>query len=266
MTAATTEKPAAEESRMKERVRDYWNKHIHDLAIVKNPVGTKGFFADLDAYRFEKLNYLPRLVDFGGFRGKALLEVGCGAGIDLVRFAKGGARVTGVDLSETAIELAKKNFAHAGVHGDLDVMDGESLAFPDAHFDAVYAHGVLQYTENPVQMVREMFRVLKPGGQAIFMVYNRFSWLRLMSLVANVGLEHEDAPVLRVYSIAEFKRLLSPFSRARIEVERFPVKSRLHGSGIKGRLYNTVFVSAFNAIPRPIVRPFGWHIMAFATK
>jgi len=144
-------------------------------------------------------------------------------------------------------------------------MDGENLEYSDASFDVVYAHGVLQYTGDPEKMVQEAFRVLKKGGEGIFMVYNRISWLNLMSQITNVGLEHEDAPILRKYSIAEFKKLLQPFQSIRIVVERFPVQSRLHG-GLKGMLYNTLFVGTFNAIPKWIVRPFGWHIMAFAKK
>ena len=70
-----------------ERVRAYWNTHIHDLEITSHASGTPGFFADLDQYHFEKLHHLPRLVPFDGMAGKDVLEVGCGAGTDLVRFA-----------------------------------------------------------------------------------------------------------------------------------------------------------------------------------
>jgi hypothetical protein len=80
-----------------------------------------------------------------------------------------------------------------------------------------------------------------------------------------VELEHEDAPVLRKFSIQEFKRMLSKFAKVEIIPERFPVKTRLH-RGIKAVLYNSLFVGLFNAVPRPIVRPFGWHIMAKAIK
>ena len=70
-------------------VRDYWNSHIHDLDISSNAPGSREFFADLDQYHFEKLHHLPRLIDFNAYRGKKVLDVGCGAGTDLARFAQG---------------------------------------------------------------------------------------------------------------------------------------------------------------------------------
>ena len=74
-----------------------------------------------------------------------------------------------------------------------------------------------------------------------------------------------DAPVLKKYSAREFRALLAGFREVRIVEERFPVKSRLHG-GWKGTLFNTFFVGAFNALPRALVRRFGWHLLAFCRK
>jgi len=247
------------------RIAAYWDERIHDLAITTHPVGTPGFFQQLYEYRYDKLNYLPRLVDFAGYTGKHLLEVGCGAGIDLVRFAKGGANVTGIDLSKTAIDLARRNFEQSEQQADLRVMNGEHMQFADHTFDVVYAHGVLQYTSDSAKMIAEIYRVLKPGGQLIAMVYNRISWLNLMRNVTRVPLEHEDAPVLEKFSIGELKQLLHPFHDYRIIPERFPVETKLH-SGWKARLFNNVFVKVFNLLPRRWVRPFGWHLMAFAVK
>jgi len=246
-------------------VRDYWDHHIHDLEISTNPPGSPGFFADLDQYHFEKLHHLLRLVDFTGYRGKKVLEVGCGAGTDLVRFAKGGADVTGVDIAPSSIALATENFAQQALPADLRVGDGEHLPFAEGTFDLVYAHGVVQYTSDDRALVEECRRVLKPGGTAVFQVYNRISWLNALSKLMKVGLEHEDAPVLKKYSIGEFRALLAGFRDVRIVEERFPVKSRLHG-GLKGAVFNTCFVGAFNALPRAWVRRFGWHLLAFCTK
>ena len=248
-----------------DQVREYWERHIHDLEITHHPVGSRGFFDDLDQYHFEKLHHLLRLVDFHGWLGRSVLEVGCGAGVDLARFAKGGAEVSGVDLTESAIALASANFSQQGLAGRFEVADAEHLPFADNTFDLVYAHGVVQYTASPQTLVNECYRVLKPEGQAIFQVYNRISWLNALSKLMKVGLEHDDAPVLLKYSAGEFRRLLGTFRNVRIEPERFPVKSRLHG-GWKGAIYNGLFVGTFNTLPRPLVRRFGWHLLAFCTK
>ena len=230
-----------------------------------HPVGTRGFFDDLEAYRYDKLRYLPEVVDFSAFRGKKILEIGCGIGTDLVRFAQGGAEVTGVDLSETAIDLAKQNAALHSVPANMIVGNGEALDFPDATFDVVYAHGVLQYTADIQKIIDEIHRVLKPGGTFISMVYNRKGWLMIMSKLFHVDLEHDDAPAFHLYTAREFRTFLSKFNDVHIVPERFPVKSRLQ-KGLKARLFNTLFVDVFNAIPRPLVRRWGWHLMAFCTK
>ena len=246
-------------------VRQYWNQHIHDLEISSEPPGSPGFFADLDQYHFEKLHHLLRLVDFDAYRGQRVLDVGCGAGTDLVRFAKAGARVSGVDLSASAIALARQNFSQQGLGADLREADGEHLPYEDCTFDLVFAHGVVQYTPDGAALVEECHRVLRPGGEAIFQVYNRVSWLNALSKLMKVPLEHEDAPVLGKYSAAEFRSMLTGFRDIRIVEERFPVKSRLHG-GWKGLVFNTMFVGTFNALPRGLVRRFGWHLLAFCRK
>jgi SAM-dependent methyltransferase len=248
-----------------DEVRTYWNLHIHDLEITRHPVGSRGFFDDLDQYHFEKLHHLLHLVDFEGYAGRRVLEVGCGAGVDLARFARGGAAVTGVDIASSAIDLARANFEQQGLRGEFEVANGEQLVFPDGSFDLVYAHGVVQYTSDPRRLVEECRRVLAPGGMAIFQVYNRLSWLNALSKLMKVGLEHDQAPVLLKFSIGEFRRLLAGFGQVRIVPERFPVKSRLH-RGWKGAIYNRLFVGTFNTLPRPLVRRFGWHLLAFCRK
>lgn len=246
-------------------VRRYWDAHIHDLEISGHTPGTPGFFADLDQYHFEKLHHLLRLVDFGAWRDRDVIDIGCGAGVEVVRFARGGARMVGVDLSGEAIDLCRANLAHQGVRAGLAVADGEALPFPDASFDYVYAHGVVQYAADDRRVVAECHRVLRPGGTALFQVYNRVSWLQLLSTLMKTPLEHEDAPVLRRYSIGEFRALVRPFARVEMVTERFPVRSRLH-KGWKGALYNAAFVGTFNALPRALVRRFGWHLLAICRK
>lgn len=248
-----------------DEVRRYWNERIHDLEMTDARPGTRAFFDDLEEYRYDKLRYLDRAVDFGGYAGERVLEIGGGIGTDLLRFARGGARVTGVELSERATRLARANFDAAGERADLLVADGGRAPLPSDAFDLVYCHGVLQYAARPEAIVREAHRVLRPGGEAVFMVYNRRSWLAALSWLLGVGLEHDDAPAFRLYTRAEFERMLEPFPEVRITPERFPVRTRLHG-GARGALYNGLFVPSFNGLPRSWVRPLGWHLMASCRK
>jgi ubiquinone/menaquinone biosynthesis C-methylase UbiE len=246
-------------------IQQYWDEHIHDLSIATQPIGSARFFQELADYRYEKLDYLTVLLNSNAHQGKLILEIGCGAGIDLVCLAKSGALVYGIDFSPVAIKLAKKNCEQNNLLANVLLMDGETLGFSDCTFDMVYAHGVLQYTADDEQMIAEIYRVLKPDGQAIMMFYNKFSWLNALSRLTNVGLEHTDAPVLRKYSVNQVKQMLHSFQNVQVVPERFPVATRLH-QGIKARLYNDYFVKTFNLLPRSWVKPLGWHLMVFATK
>jgi 2-polyprenyl-3-methyl-5-hydroxy-6-metoxy-1,4-benzoquinol methylase len=248
-----------------QRVRRYWNDHIHDWKVAQSEVGTKAFFEEIEHYRFEKLSYLPRLVNFDGYRGQRVLDVGCGVGNDLARFARGGAEVVGIDLAETSIDLARRNFRQRGLAGDFQVMNGEQMDLPDDAFDLVYCHTVLHFTPRPSRMVREIHRVLRPGGQAILMTVNRRSWLNLLHTIMKVEIDHLDAPTFHQFSAGEFRELLSPFESIDIVAERFPVRTKVHG-GLKAKLYNGMFVDLFNALPRRWVRRSGHHLLAFASK
>ena len=252
-----------------ERVRDYWNDHVTDWPITDRSPGTPAFFAETEAYRFEKLDYLERVVDYGGYAGRAVLDVGCGLGNDAARFARAGAQLTGIDIAPRAIALATENFAQRGLAGTFRLMDAEAMTLPSESFDFVYCHTVLHFTPRPARVVEEIHRVLKPGGTAFLMAVNRSSWMRLMHRLAKVEIDHLRAPVFHWLSAAELEAMALPFVQgggsARVTAERFPVRTKVHG-GLKARLFNALFVDVFNALPRPRVRRFGHHLLLFATK
>lgn len=246
-------------------VRAYWDVHVSDWKVASHKVGTKEYFVETETYRFEKLNYLDRLVESSAYPGRRLLDVGCGLGNDTSRFAQGGVQVVGIDLAERAIQLSRTNFSQRGLAGDFYVMNGEQIEFPDQSFDLVYCHTVLHFTPDPARMIREIHRVLKPGGRAILVTVNRHSWLKLLHKLMNVEIDYLDAPVFRWFTQREFRALLSPFADVKVVFERFPVRTKVH-EGIKARLYNAVFVDLFNALPRSWIARSGYHLVAFASK
>ncbi|MGI9259850.1 MAG: class I SAM-dependent methyltransferase [Gammaproteobacteria bacterium] len=248
-----------------EKVREFWDNHIHDWAIARSEPGSADFFREIEEYRYEKLHYLPKLINFSDYQGQSVLDVGCGVGNDLSRFARAGASVTGIDLAPHSIDLARTNFAQRDLQGEFHVMNGEAMEFPDDQFDCVFCHTVLHFTPDPQKMIAEIFRVLRPGGTAILMTVNRKSWLNFMHRVAKVKIDHLESPVFYQFTISEFEKLLDAFQSVTIIPERFPVATKVH-KGLKAKLFNMGFVGTFNALPRSWVRNSGHHLMAFARK
>lgn len=161
---------------LKERVRVFWQAHPCGTKFSDAEIGTPEFFERVEAHRYEKEWHIPAAADFTNTRGLRVLEIGCGMGTDGAQFAKAGAIYTGIDLTDAAVELARKRFQVSGLPGEFHVADAERLDFPDASFDLVYSHGVLHHTPDIEAAVREIHRVLKPGGRAMVMLYHRGSY------------------------------------------------------------------------------------------
>src|SRR5687768_16951942 len=89
---------SASDAALDAAIRAYWDERIHDIELSADPPGSAAFYAALDAYRLRKNRYLLESVGFDRWAGSEVLEIGCGAGLDLVRFARHGARVSGIDV------------------------------------------------------------------------------------------------------------------------------------------------------------------------
>jgi SAM-dependent methyltransferase len=187
------------DDQLKERVRAFWQAHPCGTKFSDAEIGTREFFAALEAHRYEKEWHIPEAAQFANARGLRVLEIGCGLGTDGAQFAKAGADYTGVDLTEAAIELARKRFELFGLPGEFRIADAENLEFPDQSFDVVYSHGVLHHTPDINAAVQEIHRVLKPSGRAIVMLYHRGSYnyrvgIRVLRR-AGAGLLKSDAGI-----------------------------------------------------------------------
>jgi ubiquinone/menaquinone biosynthesis C-methylase UbiE/glycosyltransferase involved in cell wall biosynthesis len=150
------------------------------------------WFLEAELYRYrDYAPWMAEVMEFADHAGESVLEIGGGMGTDLAQFAKHDARVTDVDLSSGHLELARENFKLRGVTGTFVLQDAETLPFDDNVFDLVYSNGVIHHTPNTSSVVSEMYRVLKPGGRAIVMVYAENSLHYWRNLVWAIGLKEK---------------------------------------------------------------------------
>jgi ubiquinone/menaquinone biosynthesis C-methylase UbiE len=198
-------------------VQAYWDARVDDTVLSGDAPGSRGYFAAMASHRYSKYGYLPKLIGFERWQGREVLDVGCGAGIDVARLARCGARVSGVDISRRSLSLASRNLAAEGQPATLAQADGARLPFRDASFDLVLCCGVLPFAPDPRAIVLDCRRVLREQGLAIFVAYNRVSLMSALRAVSAVGQGHGDAPVFRMHTRKELDGLLEAFAERQIQ-------------------------------------------------
>jgi ubiquinone/menaquinone biosynthesis C-methylase UbiE len=161
---------------LKERVRAFWQANPCGVKFADAAPGTRRFYELVEAHRYTSEWHIPMAADFPSARGLKVLEIGCGLGTDAAQFAEADADYTGVDLTDAAVELARKRFELFDLRGKFQTADAENLDFQNESFDLVYSHGVLHHTPDTAKSIREIHRVLRPGGRAIVMLYHRDSY------------------------------------------------------------------------------------------
>lgn len=160
---------------LKEEVKKFWNAEPCGTKDIAEIEGSREYFEKIEAERYELEPFIHQCAQFTRWRNKKVLEVGVGAGTDFLQFARAGADLYGVDLTPKAIELVKKRLEIYGLKANLQCSDSENLPFEDNTFDLVYSWGVIHHTPETEKAIKEIHRVLKPGGQIIIMIYHRFS-------------------------------------------------------------------------------------------
>lgn len=158
------------------QVRDFWDTEACGTHFVERAKDEREFFSTYRQFRYRTEWHIPAFASFADAAGKHVLEIGCGNGADGYMFATNGADYTAVDLTPEAVEATRRHFAAEGLSGKFRVESCDQLSFADSSFDSVYSFGVLHHTPDPERAVREVHRVLKPGGTARVMLYHRHSF------------------------------------------------------------------------------------------
>src|SRR5579872_1849139 len=200
------------------KVSEYWNARPCNIRHSPQPVGTREYFDEVEARKYFVESHIPRFADFPQWNGKKVLEIGCGIGTDTINFARAGAQVTAVDLTEASLELARKRAKVFGVEDRVQFLqaDAERLSesVPVQRYDLVYSFGVIHHTPNPGRVLDEIRKYMDSESTLKIMVYHRWSWKvlwilfglgkgrfwQMERLVAQYAEAQEGCPVAYNYS------------------------------------------------------------------
>ncbi len=251
----------------KKDVQDFWNNSScgENLYLVGQTEQEAYINHSLMRYKLE-----PYIIDFANFKNsydKKILEIGVGLGADHQNFAQNGANLTGIDLTERAINYTKKRFQIYNLYSNLLIGDAENLSFDDENFDMVYSWGVIHHSPNTCKAVSEIYRVLKHDGEARIMIYYKYSlvgfmlWFRYAFLnckpfrsLSYIYSNYLESPGTKAYSIKEAKNLFKDF-------KYIDIKTVLtHGDLLEskaGQRHEGLFLSLARFIfPRKIIKFF----------
>jgi 2-polyprenyl-6-hydroxyphenyl methylase/3-demethylubiquinone-9 3-methyltransferase len=159
-------------------------------------------------------------------QGVSLLDVGCGGGLLAEEFARLGCQVTGIDPSELSLQTAREHAHQQGLSITYQTGRGEQLPFADASFELVTCCDVLEHVDDVQQVIREIARVLKPGGLFFYDTINRsfIAWLGDIKLA-------QDWPATSFMpaNLHEWQKFIKPR-----ELQRYLAQAHLHSQEMRG--------------------------------
>ena len=271
--------PASFEDTPITKVSDYWNARPCNIRHSTKPVGTREYFDEVESRKYMVEPHIPGFAEFDRWRGKKVLEIGCGIGTDTINFARAGAQVTSVDLTEKSLEVARQRAKVFGFEDRVRFFqaNAEKLSdyVPVEPYDLVYSFGVIHHTPHPERVLNEVRKYVKPGSTVKIMVYNRWSWKvlwilfvygkcqfwKLDRLIADYSEAQTGCPVTYSYSRAAGRRLLADHGLKTTETLVDHIFAFSIPQYVK---YQYKRVWYFRWMPRflfrALERAFGWHL------
>ncbi len=266
-----------------ERVKQFWNQRPCNIRHSSMPVGTKEFFDEVEARKYFVEPHIPHFAQFKRWRDKKVLEIGCGIGTDTINFARHGAYVTAVELSEQSLDIARQRAEIYGLHDRIRFYLGnaEELSHfvPIEPYDLIYSFGVIHHTPKPEQVIKQIRHYVLSGSVVKIMVYHRYSWKvfgillthgkgafwRLPELIAQCSEAQMGCPITYTFKRKEARDLLQRygFQVAEMWVDHiFPYCIPDYVQ------YHYVRHGIFRWMPQPLFRllerHFGWHLCVTA--
>jgi 2-polyprenyl-3-methyl-5-hydroxy-6-metoxy-1,4-benzoquinol methylase len=258
-----------------ESVQTYWNARPCNVRHSKKELGTKEYFDEVEARKYLVEPHIPAFAEFARWKGKKVLEIGCGIGTDTINFARAGAIVTAVDYSDASIAIAKKRAAVFGCDIAFYCGNAEELSsfVPAETYDLVYSFGVIHHTPHPERVIEEIKKYMDARSVFKIMVYHTLSWKVLWILlhyrhgnvfdvanaVARYAEAQEGCPVVYTYTRKSVRALLAGYVLESVFVDHvFPYRISKYKQGMHEKVWYFGWMP--KGLFRAFERAFGWHL------
>ena len=261
---------------LKSEVKAYWNRQSCETDQARSSKFSREYFEEIEQHRYTTQPFIHSFAQFSRYHGKRVLEVGFGAGTDFVQWLRAGAIASGIDLTEEALANLTHRIEVYGLPKPerIQVGDAENLPFEANTFDLGYSYGVLHHTPNTEKAIRELVRVVRPGGEIKIMLYNRHShcafqsWVKFALLKGRpwksfrwVMWHHQESIATTTYTRSEIFKMFAAMRLQDIRVDALMMRP-------------DDSLRKLPAIFRPFVRAFldgtehwwGWSLTIYARK
>jgi len=264
-----------------EKIKGFWDRRPCNIRHSEAKVGTKKYFDQVEERKYFVEPHIPDFARFSKWKGKKVLEIGCGIGTDTINFARAGAKVTAIEISQKSLDLAKKRAKIFGLQNKIKfyLANAEELSkiVQIEPYEFIYSFGVIHHTPHPEKVIKEVKKYCNQNTTVKIMIYYRYAWKVLWILLKfgesafwnldRLIAKHSEAatgsPVTYVYSKDQARKLLKGFKILDMRIDHiFPYSIPEY------KRYQYKKVWYFRYLPKEFFRRlethFGWHLLITA--
>ena len=266
-----------------DRVRDFWNALPCNIRHSTKSLGSREYFDEVERRKYFVEPHIPEFAGFQKWAGRRVLEIGCGIGTDTVNFARAGAQVTAVELSDESAALARTRLDVYGLSDRVTIHVGNAeelpAILPPQTFDLIYSFGVIHHSPHPQRIVEHLRRYMTRESELRLMVYARVSYklfaimreegiwdmARIDELIARKSEAQTGCPVTYTYTDETVRELLAGFAVAEIRkahIFTWDIDAYTRYEYRKAPEWANVSDAELSRLEREL----GWHLLVRATR
>jgi len=264
-----------------EAVKKFWDSRPCNIRHSSKDIGTREYFDEVEAKKYRAEPHILKFANFEEWKGKNVLEIGCGIGTALISFVRAGANVTAVDLSDMSINLSKERLKVYGLKANVLTANAEILdqtLDSNIKYDLIYSFGVIHHTPNPKNIIAQTHKFIKPNGQLRIMLYslisykifqvmhetNNWNMSNMREIIEKYSEAQTGSPCTYVYTFDEVEKLLHPYFKIikiwKDHIFIWDIEEYKKGNFVKAKPFQNMDDNEFKKLESEL----GWHTLVIA--